>query len=107
MESIRSSYNAREGIGISLNGTLLGNHSGRVKRGDMAVAFEVYPIEREYVLNRIDTHNCNQAGIINFHALDPVVPDNLLPSCVNRWHIRKQTQQLFDAVNLTKRFLVR
>ena len=78
-----------------------------MKRGDVAVAFEIGSIEREDALDRIDPHRSDQAGIINFDALDLMLAYNLFPSEVDRRNVRQQSQQVFDAANFMEYILVR
>jgi hypothetical protein len=73
-----------------LGSWLSGERRGRVKRTDVAVAFEISGIEREDVLHRVDAHDSNEPGIIDLHALNSVVLYDLFPYGLDRRNIRQQ-----------------
>ena len=63
----------------------------RVECCDADVSLEISHIERKDVLDYIDVHGSNKAGIINFDALDFVVAYNLFPSGVDRRNVGQQS----------------
>jgi len=62
-----------------------------VKRCNADVSLEISHIERKDVLDCVDIHGSNKAGIINFDALDFVVAYDLFPSGVDRRDVRQQS----------------
>jgi hypothetical protein len=55
----------------------------------MVVTFEIRNVESQNIINRIDAHDGNEAGIENFDALDAVVPDKLFSRRVDRRGVRQ------------------
>lgn len=71
-----------------------------MNRTDAVVTLEISGIEGEDALDRVDAHDGDETGIIDPHALNPVVTNNPFPRAIDRENVRQQSQQLLDVADL-------
>jgi len=63
-----------------------------MNRADAAEALEIIRIKRKHVLYRVDAHDGDEAGIMNFDSLHLVSRYYLLPCAVDCRNVRQQRE---------------
>ena len=61
-----------------------------MNHADVAKALEIIRIKRKHALDRIDIHDGDQSGIMNFDPLHLVSRYDLLSCAVDRRNVRQQ-----------------